>query len=214
MDNEIKSEKSALDKYKEMLEEVTTSANTILDASANREIYAQLESTKSEYDKKRADLISKYKGAEAEVEAAKEAPEEAIEEVPAEEAEIEEIDPEIAEEEIASESPAWDAEEVADTAVAAERKEPVQTFVGKIGRSTIDFNASAIIMSGQGATSGAFETRDRVSKRYQKSKQGMLTILRNSAQNVVKKMDVALEVSEGPVVPLNEVKEITSDILL
>lgn len=85
---------------------------------------------------------------------------------------------------------------------------------GKIGKCNIDFAANTIIMNGQAITSEAIETRKRVSGRYQSSKEkGVVSLIRSSAQNVVQKMNDALEVSQE-VAPAKEVNEVTPDIIL
>ena len=194
MENKVSPEdnKSALDKYKEMLQEVQVSADTIMAASTNREIYSQLESVQKEYDAKKDALTSGKTAGEAVV------AEETVE------GPAEEMVEEAAAETQVAEAPV--EEHTAKNAV-------YQTF-GKIGKSNIDFSEVTTLAADQAITSEAIETRKRVSGRYQSSKEkGVVSLIRNSAQNIVKKMNDALEVSEE-VAPAKEVKEITPDIIL
>ena len=194
MENKVNPEdnNNALDKYREMLQEVQTSADTIIAASANRGIYPELESKKAEYDAKKAALVQ-GEVAEPAVEEVAEAPVEA----PA--AEVEEAAPA--------------AEETAPVIETSAPSAVYQNF-GKIGKSNIDFGEITSFTTGQAITSEAIETRKRVSGRYQSSKEkGVVSLIRNSAQSIVKKMNEALEVSEE-VPPAKEVKEITPDIIL
>ncbi len=66
-----------------------------------------------------------------------------------------------------------------------------------IGKSTIDFTVGAVVIAGQQVTDKAMTTRDNVSLRYQKSKQGLLGLIRRGAQSIVGRMDESLEVSRA-----------------
>lgn len=66
-----------------------------------------------------------------------------------------------------------------------------------IGKHTIDFSRGAVTGAGRLISEKAQATRDNVSLRYQKSKQGLLTLVRNGAKTVVGRMDESLEVSKA-----------------
>ena len=79
---------------------------------------------------------------------------------------------------------------VADTA---------KEFGGKavrVGKKTIEFGVGATVAAAQAIGDKAADSKDKVVLRYQKSKQGLLSIIRDGAKNVVDRMGRSLENTE------------------